>query len=424
MDQKYYIFPFADGGDKAVVQDNTQVDGTVSYDEGWGGDYELEQGVAPLAKDIPRDQSNQLMFDVTENVKQYQEHGYPEHITAADNGGAPFGYDLWARVIGTDGHVYESKIAANTDIPPTANWSQVSDIEGRGGDGLTFAAGQFDVNVDDSTIEIDTDALQVKANGITQTELASNSVGFAQMQNESIGTAELFNSSVNLDKINANVAGDGLSGGGGTALTVNVDDSTIEIVTDTLQVKDGGITGDKLSDTINSSIEVLISTTTLAVPTATIGFDLDDPAYRSYRIEVTECRPTISSPFLGFASTDGGTTDLVSYSEAFTTTGGTGSGNDSAGRINLTAGSNVVTTANSGLFMSLEILGLNDTSSPYLFKWFGSYKRNAAVVWNGINGISVPKSDPWTNIVDYIRFEYDSGNMDAGATFKVYGQFA
>lgn len=44
----------------------------------------------------------------------------------------------------------------------------------------------------------------------------------------------------------ASVAGNGLAGGAGAALSVNVDDSTIEINADALRVKDGGITPAKI----------------------------------------------------------------------------------------------------------------------------------------------------------------------------------
>lgn len=48
-------------------------------------------------------------------------------------------------------------------------------------------------------------------------------------------------------RIAAAAAGNGLTGGAGSALAVNVDDSTIEINSDSLRVKDGGITAAKLS---------------------------------------------------------------------------------------------------------------------------------------------------------------------------------
>lgn len=47
-------------------------------------------------------------------------------------------------------------------------------------------------------------------------------------------------------QLNTSVAGNGLAGGGGAALSVNVDDSTIEINTDALRLKDAGITAAKL----------------------------------------------------------------------------------------------------------------------------------------------------------------------------------
>lgn len=78
------------------------------------------------------------------------------------------------------------------------------------------------VNVDDSTIGITTDSLNVKDGGITGTQL------------------------------NTSVAGDGLSGGGGSALSVNVDNSTIETNADSLRVKAGGIGTAQISDSLGN----------------------------------------------------------------------------------------------------------------------------------------------------------------------------
>jgi hypothetical protein len=55
--------------------------------------------------------------------------------------------------------------------------------------------------------------------------------------------------SVGPNELNASVAGNGLSGGGGSALAVNVDDTGIEIISDTLRLKDGGVTAAKLGAT-------------------------------------------------------------------------------------------------------------------------------------------------------------------------------
>ena len=69
-----------------------------------------------------------------------------------------------------------------------------------------------------------------------------------------IDTAQIVDNAVTAAKLDAAVAGNGLAGGGGTALSVNVDDSTIEINSDALRVKDSGITNAKLAeDTIQTA---------------------------------------------------------------------------------------------------------------------------------------------------------------------------
>jgi hypothetical protein len=65
-----------------------------------------------------------------------------------------------------------------------------------------------------------------------------------------VTTAIIQNNAVTADKIATSVAGDGLSGGGGTALSVNVDGSTIETNSDTLRVKDAGVTEAKLATAV------------------------------------------------------------------------------------------------------------------------------------------------------------------------------
>ena len=77
--------------------------------------------------------------------------------------------------------------------------------------------------LDGSTLAQSATGLKVAASGITEVEL------------------------------NASVAGAGLVGGAGTPLAVNVDNLTLEVVTDTVQVKAGGITNTHLA---NSTITI------------------------------------------------------------------------------------------------------------------------------------------------------------------------
>lgn len=155
------------------------------------------------------------------------------------------------------------------------------------GDALDFSAGDLDVQVDDSSIEVNgSNALQVKANGITSAmigtnqvtgnEIAALAVGTANLADSAVTSAKLGASSVSAvkiassavtsDKIQSNavteaklatsVAGDGLSGGNGSALAVNVDDSGIEIATDTLQLKNLGVSTAKLADSCVTSAKI------------------------------------------------------------------------------------------------------------------------------------------------------------------------
>ena len=65
------------------------------------------------------------------------------------------------------------------------------------------------------------------------------------------GELSIMNSGVTASKISTSVAGAGLAGGAGTALSVVVDNSTLECPVDTVKVKDGGITGTQIAGSVN-----------------------------------------------------------------------------------------------------------------------------------------------------------------------------
>lgn len=123
---KYFVNPFAKNGDKLAVPDAVQVDGSVSYDSGFGFDYERDPDplVDPLTKDIPRDQTNQLFFDITDNLKNWQDNTAPEwsSIRAATGGG----YKKNSRVF-FGGQLYVSRLDNNSAQPnapiPTNYWT-------------------------------------------------------------------------------------------------------------------------------------------------------------------------------------------------------------------------------------------------------------------------------------------------------------
>lgn len=114
---KPFVTPFATGGDKSAVPDASQADGSVSYTQGFGPDYQQEQGT-PGAKDIPRDKTNQLFNDITAAISEMQRLGFAEYYPEL----APYaqGATVWRA-----GTVYMSVAANNSTVPGAAGASWI-----------------------------------------------------------------------------------------------------------------------------------------------------------------------------------------------------------------------------------------------------------------------------------------------------------
>lgn len=130
MQQYFYRTPFAASGDISPVPIGPLGDGSLSYAEGFSFDYERNPATDPAAKRIPRDQTNQLYRDMTDNIGQYQRFGNPEWITTADNGGSAFTYSRGAYVrydAGAGVRLFGSLVDANTSVPGSdaTKWREV-----------------------------------------------------------------------------------------------------------------------------------------------------------------------------------------------------------------------------------------------------------------------------------------------------------
>lgn len=127
---KWFKFPFAVTGSRTAVPEDLQPSGDVSYEEGYGIDYSRDPVVDPLAKRIERDKYNQILYDITNWIREFTVIGTPDFITTAQNGGVPYSYQAGARVMFDDGGGYarwQSKVNTNTTSPlsdPT-KWSRV-----------------------------------------------------------------------------------------------------------------------------------------------------------------------------------------------------------------------------------------------------------------------------------------------------------
>lgn len=130
MQQRYMFYAWGVNADTLTpVPMPTQTDNTVSYQQGFGPDYELDLTSDPAAIAIQRQKSNAFFNDVTLNIQNYQQYGTPEFIDSTDNQGAVFGYDANALVRYSPSGVspfglFVSLVANNTQLPGTAGfWS-------------------------------------------------------------------------------------------------------------------------------------------------------------------------------------------------------------------------------------------------------------------------------------------------------------
>ena len=224
--------------------------------------------------------------------------------------------------LGTDNVVFVQftglgQITAGDGLEKSGNTLSVSvgngistsagDIVVAAGAGLDFNAGDLDVQVDDSSIEINAGALRVKADGITTAMIGTNQVTGNEISAGGVGTANLADSSVSTAKLGASavteaklaslsvsegkiqnnaitaskiasaVAGDGLSVDA-SAMSVNVDDASIEINADSLRVKDLGISTAKIQANAITSAKILDANVTgvkLAASVAGNGLQKD-----------------------------------------------------------------------------------------------------------------------------------------------------
>lgn len=136
---KYFKDEFAIYGDKIEIPDDIQASGEVSYQTGFGIDYQRKLGVDVLAKPFPRQGFNGLISDITGAIKQYQQNGFFDFITPVMNGGTPYAYAMGACVRydmseeqdGSDVRNFSSTINDNTGNPKDNpdNWSDLSDSD-------------------------------------------------------------------------------------------------------------------------------------------------------------------------------------------------------------------------------------------------------------------------------------------------------
>lgn len=184
MVTKYFIKPWAVDGDKSVIPDDLQPVGTVSYDQGFPERYSLPPSDADSLA-TPRFKFNQLNYDITTNIQQYQQEGTPNFIASADNGGSPFSYRRGARVTYDDGvngnRTYVSLINSNTSIPTDlTKWSLGADFP----DTVIWSGATFDGTVTFTGCVVYHTGLSTFSAALADGTVKQNAIGFADINNK------------------------------------------------------------------------------------------------------------------------------------------------------------------------------------------------------------------------------------------------
>ena len=132
---------------------------------------------------------------------------------------------------------FSGSFVGTTNLPDLSAGAGLSGSIYDGSEARTFA-----VQASGSTLTVNSTGVAVASAGITPVEISSS------------------------------IAGNGLSGGNGTALSVNVDDTSIEISTDALRVKAGGVSNAMLvnSGSILGSTPVALGATVTSVAGLTL----------------------------------------------------------------------------------------------------------------------------------------------------------
>lgn len=182
--------PFASNGDTQTIPDETDNEGFVSFNEGWGGDYERDLRTDTRAKPVGRKEMNYVLNAITRNIRQYQTTGFPEFITAADNNGAAFAYGTGV-VVMYNNTLYLSLVSNNVSVPGSDESTWQVYIQREATEGETLAGVSAISAITPRRLKLKTDIIE---NSITDISSSLSRVGnlqVAQVYLESSGVVTL-----------------------------------------------------------------------------------------------------------------------------------------------------------------------------------------------------------------------------------------
>ena len=105
---------------------------------------------------------------------------------------------------------------------------------------------------------------KIADDAVTNAKIGPGAVDTTELADGAVETVKIADANVTEAKLATSVAGSGLAGGGGTALSVNVDNTGIEVNADTLRLKDAGVVEAKLASNAVTTAKIADDAVTLA----------------------------------------------------------------------------------------------------------------------------------------------------------------
>jgi len=190
MMYQFFNTPFAESGDKETIPVSNPIDNSVSYTNGFGLLYSenLPTDTPPgSGLPVPREAINELYYEITNAVSQYQSFGTPLFITPAMNNGIAYPY-LTGAYAYYNGEIYQSLSDNNTDTPGSSlNWKLVDNTTSTSN---VIIGAVFAPTVTTTGQAVFWDASNNRFDlAIANGTLAQNMVGIADIENSRVFTS-------------------------------------------------------------------------------------------------------------------------------------------------------------------------------------------------------------------------------------------
>src|SRR5210317_1085015 len=316
---KAYVDSVANGLDvKASVRYASTANVAGTYDNGAGTITAGSNGAFSIDGQTPSTNDRVLLKDQTDPV----ENGLYRVTTVGDGSSAyvltrtPDGDEATEITGGAFVFVEEGTANADNGYVATHNGTPtlgttditVAQFSGAGqisaGDALTKTGNTLDVAVDDTTIEVSGDALQVKASGIGTNQLADTAVTAGKIATSAVETDKINNNAVTVAKL---------------ATTLDLSSNTVTLPSSFTTNTGTQTLTNKTIDSANNTLTVDLSEATVTGTTAEFNSALSDGSFATLAGTETLTNKTINTANNTITIVEADISDLGSYITASST---------------------------------------------------------------------------------------------------------